>query len=60
MPKKKKIYTETLYTYIQPVNRRFVETQAKKNAVSHSNLIDTMITRYRKTGIPKKYFDKAA
>lgn len=48
MPKKKKVLTETLYTYIKPVNRKFVEVFTKRHKISYSLFVDRLIERARK------------
>lgn len=53
MPKKKRIFTETLYTYIKPVNRKFLEAHTKKEKISYSLFVDGLIERARKARTKK-------
>jgi hypothetical protein len=42
-----KLLSRTLYTYVRPVNDRWVRTQARKRGVAYSVLLDRIISHAR-------------
>lgn len=55
MPKKSKVLTRTLYTYVRPVNSQWVRHNYKKNGfTSYSDFLDTLISVARLGGIRLK------
>lgn len=50
MPKKTKVLTKTLYSYVEPVNRTFAIRKAKREKITggYSGYINDLITAARK------------
>lgn len=48
MPKKKRIFTEILYTYVKRVNRTWLAGHTKTKKLSHSAYVDSLIEKDRK------------
>lgn len=51
MPKKEKVLTKTLYTYVEPENRKYAIKQAKEKRIpgGYSGYINDLITADRKS-----------
>lgn len=46
-----KVLSSLLYTYVKPVNRRWVIGQARKRDLCYSQFLDSLLSHVRREGI---------
>ena len=61
MPKKHKVLTRTLYTYVRPINNKWVRDNYKRSGCSsYSEYVDNLITYAREKKLHLKRATKVA